>query len=250
MLRWKKGEMAMTKLRRRRAKKGIAVKCLTVAVILGAICWYLDGKLQQTISTVVNYQMKIYASRALNAAVLEELEQQDLSYDDLVTLQKGEDSQVSAIETDALAISRLKARISDAVDEQLQTPGFQAIGIPLGTVLGSKWISGYGPNINFRLIPVGSVHTSLQNQFDSAGINQTRHQIMLDIDVQFTAVIPGFSTEFSASTNFCIAETIIVGPIPEAYTNVEDGSNVNMSDINDYNANDNRIKHSMDDILD
>lgn len=240
----------MTKLRCQKVKRRIVIKFLAVAVLLGAVCWYLDVQLQKTISTMVAYQIKVYATRALNTAILEELDRQDISYEDLVTLQKGEDSQVSAITTDAIEISRLKASISNAVEVQLQKPAFQTVGVPLGTVVGSKWFSGYGPNISFRLIPEGSVHTRLENKFDSAGINQTRHQIMLEIEVQFTAVIPGFSTEFTASTNFCIAETVIVGPIPDAYTNVEDGSGSKISDINDYNANDTRIKKYVDDILD
>ena len=238
----------MTKLRRRRLRKSFAFKCFVAVLVLLAFLFYFDMQVQKTVSTIVSYQIKVYTTKAINNAVLREIESQDIHYEDLVQLNMGENNQVSSIETDALAISSLKSRISNAVEEELEKDEYRSIGIPVGTLSGSKWLSGFGPEINFRIIPQGSAHTQLESKFDSAGINQTRHQMMLDVQVEFTAVIPGFSTEFTAGTNFCIAETVIVGPIPDAYTNVEDGGNANMSDINDYDANDARIKKYVDDI--
>jgi len=70
-------------------------------------------------------------------------------------------------------------------------------------------------------MPSGSVVTSVSNVFDSAGINQTRHQIMLNIKSTVSVIIPGYITSVPVETNMCIAESVIVGLVPDTYANVQ-----------------------------
>ena len=55
------------------------------------------------------------------------------------------------------------------------------------------------------------------NQFTAQGINQTLHQIMLDITVDVTLLIPGGRAETNVTAQVCVAETLLVGEVPDTY---------------------------------
>ena len=65
---------------------------------------------------------------------------------------------------------------------------------------------------------VGSADASLRNAFSAAGINQTRHQILLHVDVYTGILLPGFTASTKVSNEIAVAETVIVGSVPETYT--------------------------------
>jgi len=65
---------------------------------------------------------------------------------------------------------------------------------------------------------VGSSTANLRNEFTSSGINQTRHQIIMDVDVRISVLLPGCVTSVPVSQSFSVAETVLVGAVPENYT--------------------------------
>ena len=86
-------------------------------------------------------------------------------------------------------------------------------------MLGSQLLANYGPRIKVSIYPLGTVRTSVFDKFEAAGINQTRHQIYLDIETQVQVVVPLVSSEVTVSTQVPITDTVIVGPVPSFYAN-------------------------------
>ena len=92
------------------------------------------------------------------------------------------------------------------------------LSIPLGTLTGSNLLAGRGPHIRVRTQSVGTATARFDNQFSSSGINQTRHRIILDVDVHVSILLPGLTTYTKVSNEISVAETVIVGGVPETYT--------------------------------
>ena len=92
-----------------------------------------------------------------------------------------------------------------------------SISIRMGTLTGTDFLADRGPAVQLRIIPVSSVSSSITNEFVSGGINQTLHRIMMQLVVDISIVLPGYSTTTTVVSEFCIAETIIVGSVPESY---------------------------------
>ena len=65
---------------------------------------------------------------------------------------------------------------------------------------------------------IGSSSAEFRNQFETGGINQTRHQIILEVNVSVSILLPGFTTATTVSNAVTVAETVIVGSVPESYT--------------------------------
>jgi hypothetical protein len=55
----------------------------------------------------------------------------------------------------------------------------------------------------------------------TAGINQTKHQINLEVIVDIDILIPWETESAQVITEVMIADTIIVGKVPETYLNME-----------------------------
>ena len=89
--------------------------------------------------------------------------------------------------------------------------------IPSGTLTGLTLLSGRGPAVEIRIVPAGYVRTAVENGFEAAGINQTRHSISVRITAELLAVLPGISEPVTAQTSCVLAETVMIGEIPEVY---------------------------------
>ena len=141
-----------------------------------------------------------------------------------------------AIETNSIEVNIMKAMIVDKVTTKLNELESHIIKIPMGSLFGWQMLSGKGPMVDFKVVPTGNVVAQLDHKFTSAGINQTRHQLMLDVSVTMRAFIPGYSSKIKLETNFLIAETVVVGTVPGSFTQVQDAEEDIISKINDYQA--------------
>jgi len=207
---------------RKKRRRPLSRASVAVAGLLGllTIVMITYFQLRPAVESAAAYQVNIFATRIINAAILEQLGNREVAYADLVRISRGANGEVVAIESDMAAINRLKANITLSVVDKLEDMGTASLWIPVGTLLGNEITSGRGPLVEIRLYPIGYVQTDLHSQFTQAGINQTLHQIMLSSSVRMRAVIPGYTIQTEITTSYGIAETVIVGSIPDVYANI------------------------------
>ena len=53
--------------------------------------------------------------------------------------------------------------------------------------------------------------------FAGAGVNQTRHSVYMDVEATVTVVMPSGSKEISSVTEVLVAESVIVGEVPDVF---------------------------------
>lgn len=182
------------------------------------------------------YQSKVLATRIINDAVYNELAIEDFGYNELVTVVYNDNSVITSIESNMVNINRLKAKITKSVNDELEHLDSQDLSISLGTISGFSSFYNQGPLIPVTVRPEGYAETSLISAFESAGINQTLHRILVEINVDISAIIPGYTASAVVETQFIVAETVIVGSVPDSYTHVITGSEDLMGTINDYGS--------------
>jgi len=204
--------MKRSKNRRRRTVLYLAsVFFFTVCIFTGIQRW-----IRPTVQTRLIYQAKTYAVAALEETVRQELEQMDLSYGRLVRVSR-EEGRVVSLETDTVLLNQIKSRITQAAVRKMEKLSDYRLTVPLGSVSGIDLFSGKGPKVRFLLQPQTAVESQILQQFQSAGVNQTQHRIYLQLDVEIEAVIPGFSAKTSVQTQVELAQTVIVGEVPQFY---------------------------------
>jgi len=149
----------------------------------------------------------------------ETVEQMPLSYDDIISLEKTAEGQISALKSDMQAINAYRSQLLGYLVNATRELEQHKISIPLGTLTGIDLLSGRGPGIPVKVLTIGQAKSSFENVFSSAGINQTRHQIMLNLTVTASVLLPGVTTQTDITTQICAAETVIVGTVPDHYFN-------------------------------
>lgn len=195
-----------------------------------AVLILLDLKLRPVIRDY-SYSRAVYlATSTINDAVNEEISNSGVEYSDLIRLEKDGMGRVTALHTDIVKINRLKARVTDYVIDRLNTMDVSSLSIPLGTITGVDLFSGMGPVIRIKVVPLGQASASFGSEFTAAGINQTRHSITMQVSASVTVILPQESIETTVTTHVDVAETIIVGVVPESYTNVEDATGGEITD--------------------
>jgi len=187
-----------------------------VVLLLLLLLGLVNSRVKPVLETVGLARARAIANASIMRAVEEELRENADDYQDLVTVQRGSEGKVSAVISNIVEINRLKARISQRVQENL-TLDLIAVTIPLGNLIGGDIFSGRGPGIRFRLVPYGSVSVEVGNEFVSAGINQSLHRIVLKVTAGLSIVLPVTSVSASVQSGVVVAETIIVGDVPERY---------------------------------
>ena len=86
--------------------------------------------------------------------------------------------------------------------------------------LNNPFLSEKGPAVYINVRPVGTLDADLKSTFVSMGVNQTKHQIDLTCNSEILIVMPAIQIKHTVSTSVPVAQTVIVGEVPQSYTNV------------------------------
>ena len=191
-----------------------------IAIMLGGILLlgYLTFRKNVTpaVIAISASTIKSMTTIAVNEAVYETLED-SVHYNDLVNIQHGEDGDVEAIMANSAKINKIARDTAYLSQKNLEAIGEQGIRIPIGTLTGSPVLAGFGPEIKVKIIPIGNVHCSFRSEFQTQGINQTRHAVYLQITAEIDLVMPTASTTVTSETEVLVCESLIVGKVPSTY---------------------------------
>lgn len=176
---------------------------------------------------------------AVNRIVRARMQSDSDGYADFVRLHFGEDGSVASVETNTPRLAKLSGDVVGDVTDAL-THERMTVRIPLGSLSGSALLSGKGPDVRVRLAVSQKITCAVRGDFTESGINQTLHRVFLRVTVEVCALLPGAVQTFSVPTDVCVAETVIIGKVPEAYTRIDrfasDVTETEIDDISDYGA--------------
>lgn len=209
-------------------------------LICGVLCItaliFFDLQIHPIIKNLSVSTAKFVSVQAINTAVSRTLADEGSSYGKMVHITNDAQGVITSIQADSGEMNRMKSELTQAIQQKIKSADVSEMKIPLGSVFGGDFLMGRGPRISVKIDLAGNVFTQLYSVFEAAGINQTHHKIMLNVKCSVLVMMTGYTTSTEIDTDFCIAETVIVGKIPDAYTNVQtNGSNI-PEKINDYGA--------------
>lgn len=189
----------------------IGLLVVTVALFVA-----VDGALRPILSQVAAQQIHMAVVRLINEAVYDQLGN-GVAYQQLINVSTDDNGRVTLMQPDTVKITRLVTSIARDLEEKLGNMTRSDIDIPVGMLTGNVLLADKGPNLTLALLPLGSVYASIHDEFSEAGINQTKHSIMLDITVDMGIILPFQATFTEVIDSLPIVESVIVGPIPETY---------------------------------
>jgi len=186
-----------------------------VLLVFTAAFIFVDIRLRPLVIQMAGYRVQSLVTQAANRAITEQMARTNLSYGDLITVSRDEKGDVSLLSYNALEVNRLKAMITSSVIEKVENMERVDIYIPLSNLTNIDIIQNKGPRIKFTLTPAAYVETDIESVFETTGINQVNHKIFIVLEITASALIPNYSTNVKFRTNVCVAQTVIIGKVPE-----------------------------------
>lgn len=204
---------------RRRRKRGLGGLLL---ILLSAVGLFLLLRLRVTplMKQLVITQAENTMSSLVNRIVNDQIAAGQIDYDRLVYLEKDAQGRVTALKTNIGEMNRMKTELLAAMDEGVEDISVEEMGIPIGNFFLPELFSGKGFRLPVRILSVSTSDAAFENCFSEAGINQTLHQIRMNIVVNLSVLTPTGTVRTQVLTDVVVAETVIVGSVPSQYVRI------------------------------
>ena len=210
--------------------KTVLFRWLILIFVLFLIVFVCLIRARPIIISYAESHAKVLMVSAFDEAVKSSLNSLNYSYNDISVVTRLHDNTVSSIEIDYQKLNVLRSDISGKISEIAVDKSDNVLSIPLGTLIGNEYTTGYGPKLRFRMkfsqIPV----LDFESKFSSAGINSVFHQIIIKAEISCSIIMLGADNSFSVSLSAIAAQTVIAGLVPESFTNVVETPDSNVAD--------------------
>lgn len=201
----------------RKSKRGLtSVAWLIILLLLFTSLLYIDFKIKASLIQIAKAKVQVSGAKAVNQVVNEKIVS-NIEYKDIVYIHKDERGRIVLIQPNTIMLNQIMSTTVVAISESLERLQEDSIEIPMGQITGSNLLAGYGPAMKVRIIPSGEVYVEVLNKFEQAGINQTRHLIYFKVTNKLKIAVPFLNEVVEVSTTIPLAETIVVGEVPETY---------------------------------
>ena len=205
----------MKKRRRIRIRRPMALLLIVIAAL--AALMLIRLRLFPLAEDLAVTKITNQTSNLINDAIDQQIRTGAVDYTNMVLLEKDGSGNVTALKTNIAEMNALKTKILDTVNQEIMQLDVEEISVPLGNLILPAFFSGRGPYLPVKVLSVRSSDASFENQFTQAGINQTLHQILMTVTIDMTVVTPAGTTLVETSSQVVVAETVIVGTVPNSY---------------------------------
>lgn len=199
--------------RLRRLFFGIIALLVLVAAAFGAFRYRYHSAIRGLAET----QVRNTTSDLINDAIDKQIENQNIQYDRMVYFEKDLNGRITALKTNMSEVNRLKTDILNLINDEILALDTSDLGIPIGSLLLPEFLAGKGPNIPVHILSIRNSDASFTSAFSEAGINQTLQQLNMHVSVDVAVLVLGSTNYFTVSSQVVVAETIIVGQVPDTF---------------------------------
>ena len=197
-----------------------AVICFLTALLL-LLTVYTFRTIRPTFARLAQARAKELAVAVINREILSVFSEREIALDTILSLHKDSNQSVHALQADLTEISMLKADLNLKITKALAEIEEDVLKIPLGSLTGNDLLAGVGPSVSFRVKPYGTAVTDVVTDFSEAGINQSKLDISVDVKTNFSILMPTMKASGKVETTVPVFSTVIVGEVPQSYTNVD-----------------------------
>ncbi len=190
---------------------------IVVILICAAAFFALRKNYRQAILDLAQTQVVNRTSDLINDAIDRQIETGNIQYDRIVYFEKDLNGRITALKTNMSEVNRLKTDILNLINDEILALDTSDISIPIGSLIFPEFLSGRGPQIPVHILSIRNSDASFSNNFTEAGINQTLQQLHMDVIVDVAVLVLGETRGFSVSSQVVVAETVIVGQVPDTF---------------------------------
>ena len=189
---------------------------LSVAVIVaGYTIKFAEKRIDETVTAMAQIQAEHQVRLLVDEAISKLIEEYDFHYSSFISIERDESGSITALVSNMAQMNSFRSRLIQQLWHDLNGNRICSISVPLGNLFQSELAWGKGPEISIEIVAVSNVSATFKSEFTDSGINQTLHRINLQITVPIALLLPGKRMELLTDVQLPIAETVIIGRIPD-----------------------------------
>lgn len=174
-------------------------------------------KFGSAISSLAQTQVRNSTSDLINDSIDAQIELGNIQYDRIVYFEKDLDGRITALKTNMAEVNRLKTDVLNLINDEILAIDSSSISLPIGSLILPELFSGRGFRLPVQILAIRNSEGFFESHFSEAGINQTLHQLTMDVTVDVAVLVLGVAEEFTVASHIVIAETVIVGQVPDTF---------------------------------
>lgn len=214
----------------------IIIFVVSLSIMLSAFTVFLDLRLRTVVRNFAKSAVKTVVVNCANTASMKALKELEIDYSSLAKISRNEAGLATSVEIDTVTANKVKSYITNEISKELATYEKVSFSVPMFAAFGLYYTSLNWPKLHYTTAITTTVLSNFQSNFQSAGINQVLHQIIMTVSLECDIAVLKGKTEQTAQTEFLIAQTVIVGAVPEAFTSVGHATDEMLEDIFDFGA--------------
>ncbi|OAA94579.1 sporulation protein YunB [Clostridium coskatii] len=196
-------------------KKMKIILIISVITISTVMCLYfVNSRITPAIITASDVEIRAVVTQTINSVIMQEYSKQ-FTYKDIIQVEKDKEDNIVMVRADTLKMNKIACDVALESQNKLRNVGKVGLKIPMGYIMKNNLLAFFGPSITIRMQPIGYIETKYLSSFESAGINQARHKISVQVKTNMRVMIPFGSKDIQVKNEVPISETIIVGKVPE-----------------------------------
>ena len=188
--------------------------CLLISVVFLLV---FRIRYRDAVEELAKTQVQNVTSDLINDAIDQQIETGKIQYDRIVYFEKDLNGRITALKTNISEVNRLKTDILNLINDEILALDTSQLSIPIGSLMLPEFFSGKGPGIPVHILAIRNSDASFESQCTEAGINQTLQQLTMHVLVDVSVLALGQTESFTVSSQVVVAETIIVGDVPDTF---------------------------------
>ena len=194
------------------------LRLLIILLIVIIVCFFLfRGRYHEVIGTLAQTQVKNATSDLINDAIDRQISNGNIQYDRMVYFEKDLEGKITALKTNMSEVNRLKTDLLNLINDEILAMDSDQLGIPLGSLIFPEVFAGKGPLIPVQILTIRNSEANFFSEFSQAGINQTLHQLIMEVNVDVSVLVLGQTSSFAVNSEVVVAETVIIGDVPQTF---------------------------------
>ena len=194
------------------------IRLTVLVLIVSCVAFFaFRSKHHSIISSLAQTQVKNATSDLINDAIDRQITNGTIHYDRMVYFEKDLDGKITALKTNMSEVNRFKTDLLNIINDEILAMDSDHLGIPLGSFILPELFAGKGPTIPIQILTIRNSEAVFSSDFSQAGINQTLQRLNMQVRIDVSVLILGKVSDFTITSQVVVAETVIVGQVPEMF---------------------------------
>lgn len=215
-------------------KKYLIIVLLFIIASFLTFIYVFDKIIAPTVLLVADSEMQGKTLDIINKNIAE-VYTGKFDYEDIIKVEKDSAGTIKMINADTIKLNELATDVAIESQRDIKEVGSIGVKMPIGYITKNNIMSYWGPSITVKMEPVGRVEVTYDSIFESAGINQTRHRILVNVKTNLKIILPLQSKEVEVVNQIPISDTVIVGDVPNNMWGGNMLQDINKENIEDRN---------------